>query len=111
MSGTRPAATSAEVKRAVALMAASTVFFGCMAACIRLASAQLHPFEIAFFRNFFGFVFVLLVSAHLTLVAVHTVMQSGPDDDVQRARSAVRYLTVGASLIAIVGLVVAITGS
>lgn len=59
MSGTRPAATSAEVKRAVALMAASTVFFGCMAACIRLASEQLHPFEIAFFRNFFGFVFVL----------------------------------------------------
>lgn len=55
----RPAATSAEVKRAVALMAASTVFFGCMAACIRLASAQLHPFEIAFFRNFFGLLFVL----------------------------------------------------
>jgi drug/metabolite transporter (DMT)-like permease len=30
-----------------------------MAVCIRLASAQLHAFEIAFFRNFFGFVFVL----------------------------------------------------
>jgi drug/metabolite transporter (DMT)-like permease len=56
---TRPAATSAEVKRAVLFMAASTVFFGCMAACIRLASAQLHPFEIAFFRNFFGLLFVL----------------------------------------------------
>ncbi len=59
MSAERTAATSAEVKRAVALMAASTVFFGCMAACIRLASEQLHPFEIAFFRNFFGFIFVL----------------------------------------------------
>ncbi len=40
-------------------MTASTVIFGCMAVCIRLASEQLHPFEIAFFRNFFGFVFIL----------------------------------------------------
>ncbi|KAA2285852.1 DMT family transporter [Arenimonas fontis] len=40
-------------------MAASTVAFGLMAVCIRLASSQLHPFEIAFFRNFFGLVFVL----------------------------------------------------
>ena len=40
-------------------MTASTVIFGCMAVCIRLASSQLHPFEIAFFRNFFGFVFIL----------------------------------------------------
>lgn len=52
-------ARAARVTRAVALMAASTVFFGCMAVCIRLASKQLHAFEIAFFRNFFGFVFVL----------------------------------------------------
>lgn len=48
-----------DVRRAVLLMAASTVLFGCMAVCIRLASSQLHAFEIAFFRNFFGFVFVL----------------------------------------------------
>jgi drug/metabolite transporter (DMT)-like permease len=40
-------------------MASSTVLFGCMAVCIRLASKQLHPFEIAFFRNLFGFVFTL----------------------------------------------------
>ncbi len=45
------------IPRAVALMAGSTVLFGCMAVCIRLASKQLHPFEIAFFRNLFGFVF------------------------------------------------------
>ena len=38
-------------------MVASTVLFGAMAVCIRLASSQLHPFEIAFFRNLFGFVF------------------------------------------------------
>ena len=54
-----PAARAADVKRAVLLMTASTVIFGCMAVCIRLASEQLHPFEIAFFRNFFGFVFIL----------------------------------------------------
>ena len=47
------------VRRAVGLMVASTVLFGVMAACIRLASSELHPFEIAFFRNLFGFVFTL----------------------------------------------------
>ena len=40
-------------------MVASTLLFGTMAVCIRLASTQLHPFEIAFFRNLFGFVFTL----------------------------------------------------
>jgi drug/metabolite transporter (DMT)-like permease len=49
----------AGVPRAVLLMLASTLMFGTMAAVIRLASEQLHPFEIAFFRNFFGFVFAL----------------------------------------------------
>lgn len=53
------ASQPSDVTRAVLLMAASTVFFGCMAVCIRLASKQLHPFEIAFFRNVFGFVFIL----------------------------------------------------
>lgn len=48
-----------QLRRAVLLMVASTVAFGLMAVCIRLASSQLHPFEIAFFRNFFGLVFVL----------------------------------------------------
>lgn len=47
------------VPRAVLLMLASTLMFGTMAAVIRLASEQLHPFEIAFFRNLFGFVFAL----------------------------------------------------
>lgn len=48
-----------EVSRAVFFMVLSTLMFGTMAAVIRLASEQLHPFEIAFFRNFFGFVFAL----------------------------------------------------
>ncbi|HVK53163.1 MAG TPA: DMT family transporter [Pseudoxanthomonas sp.] len=40
--------------RAAALMLASTMFFALMVVAIRLASADLHTFEIAFFRNFFG---------------------------------------------------------
>lgn len=40
-------------------MLASAVLFGAMAVVIRLASRQLHPFQIAFFRNLFGFVFAL----------------------------------------------------
>jgi len=45
--------------RAALLMAVSAVFFGCMAIAIRLASKQLHAFEIAFFRNLFGALFAL----------------------------------------------------
>lgn len=40
--------------RAAGLMLASTMLFGLMAVAIRLASQQLHTFEVAFFRNFFG---------------------------------------------------------
>lgn len=45
--------------RAIALMVASTLTFGLMAICIRLAAATTHPFEITFFRNLFGLVFAL----------------------------------------------------
>jgi drug/metabolite transporter (DMT)-like permease len=42
----------------------STVFFACMHASVRHVSSGMHPFEIAFFRNFFGFcVFVPWVVA------------------------------------------------
>ena len=59
------ALASAQVWRAVLLMLASACLFGCMAVVIRLASAQLHPFEIAFFRNLFGLVFALpLLARH-----------------------------------------------
>jgi drug/metabolite transporter (DMT)-like permease len=47
------------VWKAVLLMLASACMFGCMAVVIRLASQQLHPFEIAFFRNLFGLLFAL----------------------------------------------------
>lgn len=45
--------------RAAALMLASTMFFALMVVAIRLASASLHTFEIAFFRNFFGLIATL----------------------------------------------------
>lgn len=54
--------------RAALLMVGSTLLFGLMTIAIRLASATLHTFEIAFFRNLFGLV------AALPLVVRH-----GPD--------------------------------
>jgi drug/metabolite transporter (DMT)-like permease len=45
--------------RAPLLMLLSVVLFAGMAISIRLASAELHAFEIAFFRNFFGLLFAL----------------------------------------------------
>ncbi len=53
-----PAASSTLIKAAL-LMTASAVLFGFMTVTIRLASQQLHAFEIAFFRSLFGFVFAL----------------------------------------------------
>jgi len=40
-------------------MSLASVFFGVMAITIRYASHQLHPFEVAFFRNAFGLLFAL----------------------------------------------------
>lgn len=45
--------------RGALLMAGAAVSFACMAIMIRLASAQIHAFEIAFFRNLFGLAFML----------------------------------------------------
>jgi len=45
--------------RATWLMVASTTCFAGMALTIRFAAAELHAFEIAFFRNFFGLLFAL----------------------------------------------------
>jgi drug/metabolite transporter (DMT)-like permease len=53
--------------RAALLMLGSTVFFGLMVVAIRLASATLHTFEVAFFRNFFGL-----------LVALPLLLRHGP---------------------------------
>jgi drug/metabolite transporter (DMT)-like permease len=45
--------------RAVLLMLASASLFAVMAVMIRLASTQLHPFQITFFRSSFGALFAL----------------------------------------------------
>lgn len=65
--------------RAALLMLGSTLFFGLMAVSIRLASEQLHPFEIAFFRNFFGL-----------LVALPLLFRHGPS--LLRTQQFPRYL-------------------
>lgn len=51
--------TIAPVRRGIMLMALSTVFIGLMHVLIRYVSAELHPFQIAFFRNLFGLVLFL----------------------------------------------------
>ena len=40
-------------------MLGSTVLFSLMHVCVRYLSAELHPFEIAFFRNFLALIFLL----------------------------------------------------
>lgn len=47
--------------RAIVMMVASACCFGAMAVVVRLLSAHLHAFEIAFFRSFFGALFALLL--------------------------------------------------
>jgi len=60
--------------RAATLMLASTMFFGLMAVTIRLASATLSTFEIAFFRNLFGLA-ALLPFLHRSGTAVFRTRQ------------------------------------
>jgi drug/metabolite transporter (DMT)-like permease len=60
--------------RAATLMLTSTVFFGLMAVTIRLASATLSTFEIAFFRNLFGLA-ALLPFLHRSGAAVFRTRQ------------------------------------
>jgi drug/metabolite transporter (DMT)-like permease len=42
-----------------AAMLASTILFSLMHVCVRYLSSELHPFEIAFFRNFLAVIFLL----------------------------------------------------
>ncbi len=54
-----PGAVMAAPLHAAGLMLAATVMFGFMTVAIRLATQELHAFEVAFFRNFFGLLFAL----------------------------------------------------
>ena len=47
------------VMRGVLMMCISTVAFAVMHLSVRIASSELHPFQIAFFRNLFGLAFLL----------------------------------------------------
>lgn len=58
--------------RAALLMLASATLFAMMAVVVRLASAELHPFEIAFFRSLFGALF----AAPLLLVHGTTLLRT-----------------------------------
>lgn len=53
--------------QAALLMLGSTLFFAIMVIAIRLAAAELHAFEIAFFRSFFGML------AALPLLRLHGI--------------------------------------
>lgn len=74
MSPPAPAATAAAALplRAALMMVASACLFGFMAILIRHVSASLHPFEIAFFRSFFGALAALPLLLPTGLHALHT---------------------------------------
>ncbi|HEX6142411.1 MAG TPA: DMT family transporter [Geminicoccaceae bacterium] len=61
LAATEGAASRARLRtlKGIFLMLASTFMFAAMHATIRTVSAELHPFEIAFFRNLFGFLIVV----------------------------------------------------
>jgi len=48
-----------ELLQAIIWMLGSGLFFSCLNAQIRYLTTDLHPFEIAFFRNLFGLAFML----------------------------------------------------
>ena len=50
---------NATLFKAIALMLLAALGFSFMNVLIRWTSSELHPFQIAFFRNFFGLVFML----------------------------------------------------
>ncbi len=54
------------------LMLGSALFFSLMAILIRIAAEQLHPFEIAFFRNLFGLAFALPLLLRLSPQGLRT---------------------------------------
>ncbi len=58
--------------RGIALMIVSTVFFSVMHATIRHVSQDLHPFQIAFFRNFFGLIVFLPIIVQRGVGVFHT---------------------------------------
>lgn len=58
--------------RGIVLMCLSTLAFSVMHSMIKLAAAELHPLQIAFFRNVFGFLVFLPVLMSSGLGFLHT---------------------------------------
>lgn len=56
----------------ICAMVLATFFFAAMHACVRHVSQELHPFEVAFFRNLFGFLVFLPWIVKTGLAALHT---------------------------------------
>ena len=46
------------------LMALATLVLTCMVVCVRMVPGQLHPFQLAFFRNFFGLAALVAWQSH-----------------------------------------------
>ncbi len=65
-------AASALPRRAIVMMVGSTLCFGTMAVLIRIASKQMHPFEIAFMRSFFGALAALPLLVRGGRASLHT---------------------------------------
>ena len=60
------------VIRAALFMLTATTFLGTMNVIVRHVSAELHPFEIAFFRNLGQLIFMLPWLMHVGIGALHT---------------------------------------
>ena len=71
----RRPATATPAARAVALMVTAAAFLAVMHGLVRYLSSDLHPFEIAFFRNLFGFLFFVpwLVRHGLAMLATRRI--------------------------------------
>ena len=71
-----------DTQRAVAFMLCSTILLACMHALVRHLSAEMHPFVIVFFRNFFGLLTVLPL---LMKAGIGTLKTSNPKLHILRA--------------------------
>ena len=75
-----PSVTAARKTRPVAAalyMLAACVCFGLNSIFVRLAAEDVHPFEVAFFRNLFAVIFILMIVLPQDRLAVFRAKRSG----------------------------------
>jgi drug/metabolite transporter (DMT)-like permease len=80
----------------ILLMLAATVGDGCLLSAVRYLSAELHPFELAFFRNLFG---LLTITPWFIVHGLRTLRTRHPGLHLLRAST-----NVGAMLLYFSGL-------